>query len=550
MLRTVTIALTGFAGACIIPPSLEVIVPATEWVATCRCEICTDVDPVTLECLNVVTQDRDIYECDDPAPSNDENLLEMRFRQVCDRGDSANSECELIERDMEGNPFVSVFSEESCIEDATEPLASPLIVPRRLSAATVESGTITLRSPNGEGTTNVTGTILFSGGECSSGSCPMSIVSLALRGTTFSFAGNTVASPALFNTTVGDGTYHRGAGIFIIPDGTIEIIASGNVGGRRGVRATSDTQGVGILNQSIRKMLFSQSFTAGDVTVDVVIVANVDNLPPTVTLAASQVFECNQPGAAAISLPANIIDSDGLQHTSQWRVDGQLVAVNVDVLATELTLGSHLVEVTVFDENGGEASASTTVLVQDTTAPALSIDSFCLWPPNHDVYVVDVEDIAVFDVCDPSATVEFVSGSSNQPDNGLGDGNTDDDIVVHPGSVCVRSERQGGVRDGRTYDVVVQATDANGNSAIGNLLVSVPHDQGSNRCDDRGGEIAGELDPRCVTSSTSQGQIGNPEPYPDARIGAQSGGCSSSSSPNLALGLPLLALLRRRRRDR
>lgn len=71
---------------------------------------------------------------------------------------------------------------------------------------------------------------------------------------------------------------------------------------------------------------------------------------------------------------------------------------------------------------------------------------------------------------------------SNEPDNGLGDGNTTEDIVLvndgDAGSMFkVRAERSGnGV--GRTYTFTYKATDSCGNVGEGSAIVFVPHDRG------------------------------------------------------------------------
>ena len=68
---------------------------------------------------------------------------------------------------------------------------------------------------------------------------------------------------------------------------------------------------------------------------------------------------------------------------------------------------------------------------------------------------------------------------SNQPDNGLGDGNTSPDIVAEIGTLdllfYLRAERAGPLRD-RIYKVTYRATDDSGNRAHVSTDVIVPHD--------------------------------------------------------------------------
>ncbi len=64
-------------------------------------------------------------------------------------------------------------------------------------------------------------------------------------------------------------------------------------------------------------------------------------------------------------------------------------------------------------------------------------------------------------------------------DEGLGDGNTVDDIqVTDDGRIYLRSERSGNNPEGRKYTVIYKATDASGNSSTASCEVLVFHDQG------------------------------------------------------------------------
>jgi hypothetical protein len=82
-----------------------------------------------------------------------------------------------------------------------------------------------------------------------------------------------------------------------------------------------------------------------------------------------------------------------------------------------------------------------------------------------------------YDICDPSPKISFVSISSNEPDNGIGDGNTIDDIViVNDFTFNLRAERSG-TGSGRIYTVTYKATDISGNFATGTVTIIVPHNQ-------------------------------------------------------------------------
>ena len=99
-----------------------------------------------------------------------------------------------------------------------------------------------------------------------------------------------------------------------------------------------------------------------------------------------------------------------------------------------------------------------------------------LWPANHQ-YVDVTASVIVSDNFDPAPVVTLVSVTSNEPDNGTGDGDTTDDIViVDDATFMLRAERAGG-GDGRTYTITYEATDACGNSATDSVEVSVRNDR-------------------------------------------------------------------------
>lgn len=90
--------------------------------------------------------------------------------------------------------------------------------------------------------------------------------------------------------------------------------------------------------------------------------------------------------------------------------------------------------------------------------------------------------IDVFDVCDPNPTVELVSVVSDEPDDGIADGATTDDIQgadlgTDDRAFEVRSERQG-TGDGRVYTATYQASDASGNTTNDSDDVTFAKSQG------------------------------------------------------------------------
>lgn len=111
----------------------------------------------------------------------------------------------------------------------------------------------------------------------------------------------------------------------------------------------------------------------------------------------------------------------------------------------------------------------------DATPPALdvTVSPNLLWPPNHK-YVTVKATVTVSDNVDPNPVWKLLSVTSNEPDNGLGDGDTPDDIViVNDTTIKLRAERSG-AGTGRVYTITYQATDAHGNTTVTSVTVTVP----------------------------------------------------------------------------
>ena len=108
-------------------------------------------------------------------------------------------------------------------------------------------------------------------------------------------------------------------------------------------------------------------------------------------------------------------------------------------------------------------------------APTLQVSATpnLLWPPNHKYVNVEATVVANGSF-DTSPTVALVSVTSNEPDNGTGDGNTVSDIViVDQDTFELRAERSGN-GTGRVYTITYEVMDDCGNSAIQSATVSVP----------------------------------------------------------------------------
>ena len=195
----------------------------------------------------------------------------------------------------------------------------------------------------------------------------------------------------------------------------------------------------------------------------------VDTTKPTITCPAPKTIECTGNRSASFT-PVAATASDTCAG----------VTVSNPPTAT-FPLGSTTLNYSVTDAVGLGASCTSSVTVADTTKPtitSLSASPASLWPPNHKMAAVTVSATAT-DACNSSAPVCQITGiSSNEPVNGLGDGDTAPDWqITGPLTANLRAERSG-TGTGRIYTVQVTCTDQQGLSTVGSTTVTVPHDQG------------------------------------------------------------------------
>jgi hypothetical protein len=133
------------------------------------------------------------------------------------------------------------------------------------------------------------------------------------------------------------------------------------------------------------------------------------------------------------------------------------------------------------DDADNQSELSNVIIgeIVDVTPPeiiSLAVDPTQLWPPNHKMKPVNLE-VEVFDNCDEDVFCRVTSVASNEPINGLGDGDTSPDWEITGDlSANLRAERSG-TGDGREYTITVDCTDDAGNTAAETVVVTVPHDK-------------------------------------------------------------------------
>jgi hypothetical protein len=211
------------------------------------------------------------------------------------------------------------------------------------------------------------------------------------------------------------------------------------------------------------------------------IVTLAANKPPVANAGADQTIECAASTGTTVTLDASgSSDPDGDALTYVWRDSNNVVVATTAVTTVSLALGTHTFTVTVSDAFGGVDTDSVAIVVDDTTVPTLTLElsPSVLWPPNHSLVPIAAS-FSASDACDASPAIRLMSVSSNELDNGSGDGNTSTDIqgadigTADP-SLLLRAERAGG-GTGRVYTITYAAVDASNNTVTATRQVTVPH---------------------------------------------------------------------------
>lgn len=154
--------------------------------------------------------------------------------------------------------------------------------------------------------------------------------------------------------------------------------------------------------------------------------------------------------------------------------------------------GTYTLTYNATDSSGNSATPVTrTVIVVDTGLPVITVNSLApsLWPANHKYVTFNVSDFVtgVNDSCSgalPVSNVIVEKITSDETENGNGDGNTLKDIVI--GANCksfqVRSERDGS-GNGRVYTVTFAIVDSSGNIGRQTVKIVVPKNPGQTPID-------------------------------------------------------------------
>jgi large repetitive protein len=216
------------------------------------------------------------------------------------------------------------------------------------------------------------------------------------------------------------------------------------------------------------------------------------NDPPVANAGPDQTVNCTNTVMLDGSATTDV-DNTNAQLTFVWKEGATTIATG-QTATVVLPTGVHNITLTVTDPGGLSSQDSVVITVVDTGAPVITLKNVTttLWPPNHAYHTINLTDLVLSasDTCDPTIDINDVviaSVTSDEVENGNGDGNTLNDIIIGANckTVQLRAERDGSA-DGRVYSIAFRVKDSSGNSTIAIAKVTVPKSQNGNPAVDSG----------------------------------------------------------------
>jgi uncharacterized repeat protein (TIGR01451 family) len=209
----------------------------------------------------------------------------------------------------------------------------------------------------------------------------------------------------------------------------------------------------------------------------------IDPTPPTFTFVPADVTAYTGPGATTCDAVVN-------PGTATATDNCGVVTVTRSPSGNTFGVGTTTITWTATDGAGNTATATQNVTVIDNTVPVITTNGQTpsMWPPNHKYHTFQLTQFVTgaTDNCGGISINDVVieKVTSDEIENGNGDGNTTNDIVIAANckSVQLRSEREGN-GNGRVYTITFKVTDTHGNVGRVTARVVVPHNPGETAVD-------------------------------------------------------------------
>ena len=235
--------------------------------------------------------------------------------------------------------------------------------------------------------------------------------------------------------------------------------------------------------------IITRTYTATDIHGNsasaVQVITVIDAVPPVFTFVPPAVTAYTGPGATTCD---TVVPNATLGTATA--TDNCSVTVTRSPSGNTFGVGTTTITWTATDGAGNTATATQNVTVIDNTVPVITVNGTTpsMWPPNHKYQTFQLTGFVTgaSDNCGgvgiSNVVIEKVT--SDEIENGNGDGNTTNDIIIAANckSVQLRSEREGD-GNGRVYTITFKVTDTHGNVGRATSKVVVAHNPGETAVD-------------------------------------------------------------------
>jgi large repetitive protein len=217
------------------------------------------------------------------------------------------------------------------------------------------------------------------------------------------------------------------------------------------------------------------------------------NDAPVANAGPDQTVSCSSGVVTLNGTASSDVDDPSITLTYVWKEGSTIIATGANPTVV-LPVGVHTITLTVTDPHGASSQDTVVITVVDDSLPVITLKNvtISLWPPNHKYHTINVADLvaSASDACDSSVDINDVVISqvtSDETENGNGDGNTLNDIVIGANckSVDLRAERDGS-GNGRVYTITFRVKDTAGNVTTQTAKVTVPQSQNGSPAIDSG----------------------------------------------------------------
>ncbi len=229
-----------------------------------------------------------------------------------------------------------------------------------------------------------------------------------------------------------------------------------------------------VSEEGIHRILYRSTDQAGNMEETKSLEVKIDHTPPVTTVQPSAANWTNQDVTVALSATDNLSGAE-----IQYSLDGGATWTYYSFPFVVTEEGVYEIQYRSMDYAGNVEPAKSLEVKIDKTRPELTVglDKETLGPPNHKLETVTAA-VYASDPLSGIASWSLTSITSNEPDNGSDDGNTENDIQNAesgtPDTVFELRAERSGTGSGRVYTIVYTATDHAGNSITVPAQVTVP----------------------------------------------------------------------------